>query len=52
MNDALTEDVEVFSVAMSSASEFVLVENNIAIVQIIDEDGMHREWDFITGCVW
>lgn len=41
MNDALTESVEVFTVAMFSLSEFVLVENNIAIVQIVDEDGMY-----------
>lgn len=41
MNDTLTENVEVISVAMSSSSEFVLVENNIAIVEIVDEDGTY-----------
>lgn len=39
VNDGFVESLEVFSVSMSSPSELVLVEENIAIVQIVDEDG-------------
>ena len=41
LDDAIPEDVEVFHVLMSSSSEFVLVERPIAIVHILDEDGMY-----------
>ena len=37
INDAISEGVEMFTVAISSMSEFLLTENSIAIIQIIDE---------------
>ena len=39
VNDAIDEGVEIFSVATSSMSEFLLIENPVAIVQIIDSNG-------------
>jgi hypothetical protein len=38
VNDAIDEGVEIFSVATSSMSEFLLIENPVAIVQIIDRN--------------
>ena len=39
INDGIAEGVEIFTVAMSPMSEFLLVEVPVAIVQIIDGDG-------------
>lgn len=47
LDDVMTEGVEVFSVVMTSSSEFVLLENHIALVQIVDEDGMHTDYDCV-----
>ena len=52
VNDAIDEGVEIFSVATSSMSEFLLIENPVAIVQIIDRNGKiyvrHEETDLLT----
>ena len=40
LDDVIPEGVEMFQVVMSSSSDFVLIESPIALVQIIDQDGM------------
>ena len=40
LDDVIPEGVEMFQVLMSSSSDFVLIESPIALVQIIDQDGM------------
>ena len=39
LDDAIAEDVEIFNVLIGSFSQFVVVENGLALVQIVDEDG-------------
>ena len=39
INDDIAEGVELFTVAMASMSEFLLTDNSVAIVQIIDSNG-------------
>ena len=39
LDDAIAEDVEISNVLIGSFSQFVVVENRLALVQIVDEDG-------------
>ena len=39
-DDAISEKVEMFRVMMAPLSQFVSVEDSVAIVQILDQDGM------------
>ena len=39
-DDAISEKVEMFLVMMAPLSQFVSVEDSVAIVQILDQDGM------------
>ena len=43
INDGIDEEVEIFTVELSPTSEFILIENPFAIVQIIDADVDHGE---------
>ena len=50
LDDAIAEDVEIFNVLIGSFSQFVVVENLLALVQIVDEDGNHYSMHLYKIC--
>ena len=43
VDDTEVEGLEVFSVVMAFLAEWVFAERDVALVQIVDEDGKERE---------